>query len=231
MRAQAFRTRIRQSVALLALLAAATLLVPVSLPTGDDLDVPDDFHHIPVGYLTQGVTLTQQFVAGGQRIRDVQVQIGTYMRVNRGTLRFALDEATPAGWRTVGAADLPTADLTDNGFATVPFSSPLSVTPGQPLRLTVRGDATEAAQAVTVWMNPSYTRADAALAVDGIARQGAARVVVRYMRTEGRLGSQAGAFLARSTPLLNNFWRGVLLAAAAAFAVGFALLLVRQMPE
>lgn len=224
--------RVGQVTALLALFAVGVLLVPVSLPTGDDLDVPDDFRHLPVGFLTRDVTVTQQFVAGGPRIRDVQVQVGTYMRANPGTLRVTLDEANAGGeWHTVGAAEMPTADLTDNGFATIPFPSPLTVTPGQPLRLTVRGDATEATQAVTWWVNPKYTPTAAALAVNGMPREGTARVVVRYLRTEGPLGTQLGAFLARATPLLNDFWRGVLLVALGVFAVGFVLLLVWQMPE
>ena len=223
--------RVGPSLVLLALLVAAVLLVPVSLPTGDDLDVPDNPRHMPVGFLTRDVMVAQQFVAGGSRIRDIHVQIGTYGRVNRGTLRFTLDEADAAGWRTVGTAELPTTDLVDNAFATVPFPSPLVVTPGQPLRLLVQGDAPENAQAVTWWVNPTVAYEGATLSVNGTPQMGVTRVAVRYERTTGPLGTQLGTFIARITPLLNDFWRGVLLVTAAGFVVGFVLLLVRQAAE
>lgn len=216
-------------VGVLVTLAAA--LVPVSLPRGDDVEVPDSARHRPVGYLTRGVVVTQYFPATGTAIRSLSIQFGTYMRENPGTVHVMLEEYDPAGWRTRAEADIPAAGLADNAFAVMPFPSPLTVTVGRPLRLTVQGNVTDATQAVTLWENPMYAVQDYALTVNGVPQAGAVRFAVQYGRANGPLYALAGAFVARATPLLNDVWRVVLLTAIGVSIAGLLLLIGRQQTD
>lgn len=219
------------SFALVAVIVTATLLTPVSLPTGDDVAVPDHVLHRPVGPLTSDAPVSQQFPATGTRIAQVRVQLGTYGRKNPGTLQVVLEQQEAMGWGEVGTAQLTTADLVDNAFTPVPFPSPLVVTAGRPLRLTMRGDAATTAGAVTWWVNPRHTPEQYILRVNGTPQPGTARFEVRYLRERGRLIAHAGTFFGRITPLLGGAERRVLLVAMVALVVLAVWLTGRRVPE
>jgi len=227
-------TRGAASQALLALGIGAVLIglcffLPVSVPTGDDLRVPDSTRHEPVGAIAQGVTVTQQFPAAGPAIHEIAMQFGTYRRVNRGTLRVEVRILVGTEWQSIAKEQIHADHVQDNSFYSLDFSPPLTVAVGQLMQITMQSDSNPQ-QALTWWVNPEYHPDGYLLSVNGAPKVGTARFSVSYARQSGRLFAMRGAVRDRVTILLTQAWRVVLFAALGVFTIG-VLLLGRRLPD
>ncbi len=217
------------AIATLVALVVVALVVPVSLPTGDDINVPKGEMPQTVGALTTETTVTQQFLATGTAIRSVAMQFGTYRRTNRGTLRITVLAYQDAQWRNLAAQSLPTQTLGDNEFATITFDPPLSVTIDQRLRLTVQSDADEA-RAVTWWVNPDYAPAGDMLFVNDKPERGTARFSMTFASRQGTAVTMLGALFNRASILLNTGQRAALILAIVVLLAGI-LTFGRRLPD
>ncbi len=217
------------AIATLVALAIVVFVVPVSLPTGDDINVPKGETPQPVGALTANITVTQQFPATGTAIRSVALQLGTYRRTNAGMLRVSVLAYQDAQWRVLAMQTLPTQTLADNEFATITFNPPLAVTLDQRLRLSVQSDA-DLARAVTWWVNPDYAPAEYMLLVNDKPERGTARFAITFAPRQGQIATMLGSVVSRASILLNAGQRVALILAAVVLLVGI-LMFGRRLPD
>lgn len=205
-------------------------LVPVSIPTGDDVTIPGTKTPQPIQPFTAQTVVTQQFPATGTTIREVTLQLGVLRRGSHGTLHISMTADRGGSWQPLGETLLATDDLSDGQPTIVPFSSPLTVTVGQLLRLSVQPDA-GAATAIVWLVNPTEQRDQYTLTVNDAPQTGVARFGVTYEPRRGRLFMLVGAVFGRITVLMNGFWRGVFLVSVALFVVAMCILLWRLPDE
>jgi len=217
------------TIATLIALAIAALVVPVSLPTGDDINVPKGEMPQPVGALTTNIAVTQQFLATGTAIRSVAMQFGTYRRTNPGALQVSVLAYQDAQWRVLATQSLPTQTLGDNEFATITFNPPLPVTTDQRIRLTVQSDADQA-RAVTWWVNPDYAPAGYTLLINDKPERGTARFAMTFAPRQGPVIAMLGSVIGRASILLNTGQRTALILAMAVLLAGI-LTFGRRLPD
>ncbi len=196
----------------------AVALLPVSVPQGDDLRIADPKR--PIGEIEQGVTVSQVFPATGSAITSLEVLLGTYQRINHGTLIVTLAALHGATWHPLAMRTLAKETIRDNAFAAMSFTPPLAVTTGERLRLTLQspdgpGDG------VAWWTNPDTVRDGSILAVNGGEQKGTACFAVTYVHPTGRLYRMVGPIWGRMTLFLNPGWRVFLLVGLATLAATF----------
>ncbi len=187
------------------------LATPIPVATGA-VDSPIR----PVGPLNNGSIIAQQFPANGARISSVAVFLGTYRRVNHGTLAVGVDARTNGTWENLATQSVNKETLTDNAFSSIVFSPPLEVANGQTVRITLSSDDDQR-DAVTWWMNANWRPDGYVLSYNGEQQEGTARFTVTYSPRSGRLFQVLGPIWGRLTVFLTPAWRVVLL-------LGFALL-------
>jgi len=217
------------AIATLVALAVAALVVPVSLPTGDDINVPKGEMPQPIGALTTNITVTQQFLATGTAIRSVAMQFGTYRRTNPGTLRVSVLAYQDAQWRLLATQSLPTQTLGDNEFATITFNPPLPTAIDQRIRLSVQSDADQA-RAVTWWVNSDYAPTGYMLLINDKPERGTARFAMTFAPRRGPAIMMLGSVIGRASILLNTGQRAALILAMVVLLAGI-LTFGRRLPD
>ncbi len=196
-------------------------LLPVTLPTRNDIYVPNNAQHYPVAPLTRGVVVTQQFPVVSGQIDSVALWFGTYQRANAGTLQFEIRANRDGGWKTLATQTIEKASLHDNAYHTFDFSPPLTTSAGEQLQIVVQSDGTSA-QAVTLFATTDWRQPSGYLLTVGDSPQpGTALFRVTYGRSSGRVFQMLGPIWRRSTVLLSVRWQIVL-----AVALGVAILSV-----
>lgn len=206
-------------------------LLPVTLPTRNDIYVPNSAQHYPVAPLVRGVVVAQQFPVVSGQIDSVALWFGTYQRANAGTLQFEIRANRNGGWQTLGMQTIEKASLHDNAYHTFDFSPPLSTSAGEQFQIVVQSDGTPA-QAVTLFATTDWRQPGGYLLTVGDSPQpGTALFRVSYIRSSGHVFQMIGPIWRRSTVLLSVGWQ-IVLAAALAAAVACIVMLGRRLsPE
>lgn len=206
-------------------------LLPVTLPTKNDISVPDDSPHYPIAPLNRGVMIAQQFPTAGGKIRSVALLFGTYQRANPGTLQFAMHANRDGGWKTLATQTVEKASLRDNAYYTFDFFPSLAVSAGEFLQIVVQSDGT-VAQSVTLYATSDWRQPGGyMLTVADTPQPGAALFRVTYDRSSGHVFQMLGTIWRRSTVLLSVRWQLVL---GAALGVALACMMMfgrRLSPE
>ncbi|MDQ6831816.1 MAG: hypothetical protein M3008_00325 [Chloroflexota bacterium] len=224
-------TQRRWTTALLLAIAAvaAIAFLPVAVPTADATISPapaSEDAGRAVGPLSGGRTATQEFPAGGTKIRSVALLLATYKRTNRGTAQITVQANTDGQWTNLATRAIDKENLRDNGFATITFSPPLAVVPGQPVRIILQSDGAAGA-AIAWWSNTRWRPDGYVLTADGTGQDGTARFQVSYAPATGRLFRMLGPVWDRLTVFLDPFWR-VVLALGFGFLIGGLVLAGRR---
>ncbi|MHB8647869.1 MAG: hypothetical protein ACYDAR_18970 [Thermomicrobiales bacterium] len=214
-------------LALLALIILAMALVPVSLPVNDTI-IPEGGNMRPVGEITAGVTVTEQFPAA-TNIASLSLLLSTYQRVNPGMLRITILAETGGEWQERAARDLDTMTLPATGYTTLLFSPPVAIRNGQHVRITLQSD-NPPGQAVTWVRNPQGQRQDYLLTMNGQALPGNVIFQVSYRPDSGRLFRMIGAIWSRVTVFLNPLWQVVLIVGLVILAAS-VLALMRRLDD
>lgn len=208
-------------VGLAALVAVA--LLPVSVPQGDDVRIANTAQPSP---LAKGVMVSQEFPATGGTLTSLGVLLGTYKRINQGTLTLTLAAQRGGVWQTLATETFAKEMLRDSEFMTVTFTPPLAVKTREMLRLTLQSpDRLE--DAVAWWTSPDVARQGFSLSIDGQPQMGAASFAVTYTHSTGRLFQMVGPIWGRLTLFLDPGWRFLLLVGLAILAITFLVLSVR----
>ncbi len=195
-------------LALLVPIIFAAGFLPVSLPT-TEMAIPEGGTKRPVGEISSGVIITEQFPAVARGITSASLLLATYQRANHGVLRITLLTNTDNQWQEQAIREVDTATLTDNAYYTVIFPSPVPTMKGQRVRITLQSDS-RPGESVTWWRNPDEQRADTTLIVNGQTLPGSGIYRVSYAPESGRLFSMIGKVWRRSTVFLNPGWQAVL---------------------
>jgi hypothetical protein len=193
-------------------------LIPVSIPTVDDLRVPTGTSARPLAPILQGVSVVQQFPAGGDAISAISLQLATYQRVNHGTANLVVRAYTNGQWTNIATQAVNEEQLQDNVSHVFTFSPPLAVKRAQPLSITLTADG-DASQAITWWTNPNWQAPGFQLLVDGVPQTGTGHFTVAYTYASGPLGRMLPLVWQRVTIFLDPIWQAVLL-----FGVSLVLL-------
>ena len=217
------------ALAIAALFLLIVAFLPATVPTADKsgfvLPGPTPIPAIaatgvstirPVGMLNNGAIIAQEFPANGARINAVAVFLGTYLRVNHGTVDVDVDARTNGAWNNLATRSVNKETLLDNAFYSIVFSPPLEVAKGQTVRITLSSNDDQR-DAITWWMNANWRPDGYALFYNGERQEGTARFTVTYSPRSGRLFQMLGPIWGRLTVFLTPAWRVVLL-------LGFALL-------
>jgi hypothetical protein len=212
------------------LIVFAAGFLPMTIPTADDITVPDSKHHFPIIPLTRGQTVTQQFPANGGAITSVAILFGTYGRTNQGTLRFELRAQRDGAWVMLATETIAQASLHDNAYYRFDLSPSLTVSTGDLLQIAVRSDdaQTQAAAifATADWQPPSGYL----LAVSDAPQVGTAIFRVSYARRSGRVITLLGGIWQRATVMLTIRWQ-IVLALAFCGALAAILFFGRSLPD
>lgn len=212
------------ALAVVAILGVIALL-PVTMPTADTTDIPappsaanggENVSDL-VGPIDGGKVAIQTFPATGARIRSVALLIGTYQRTNHGTARVTVQASIAGEWRELAAQTIAKETLQDTMYYVISFSSPLRVSPGQPLRILLEADGGPG-DAIAWRANTRWDPSGYMLTFDGKEQEGTARIRVSYAPASGHLFRMLGPVRERLTVFLNPFWQFVLI-------LGFGLLI------
>ena len=211
-------------------LIAALALVPVAVPSADESGVPlpgmatpapttpatgDPF--TPIGPLFGGQVAAQQFPANGARVREIALFLGTYRRVNDGTLTVTLQAQRGGQWQDLAVRSFDKAAVRDNAYLAVPLAPPVAVTRGEPLRVALRVEG-GSSEAITWWKETNWNPDGYLLLLNDQRQEGTARFRLSYAPESGPLVRLIGPLWSRLTLFLDPGWR-------VALAIGFGALL------
>ncbi|MGI8689045.1 MAG: hypothetical protein ACR2M3_10745 [Thermomicrobiales bacterium] len=203
-------------------------LLPVTLPTRNDIYVPNNAQHYPVTPLTHGVVVAQQFPVVSGQIDSIALLFGTYQRANAGTLQFEIRANRDGGWKTLATQTIEKASLHDNAYHSFDFSPPLSASAGEQFQIVVQSDGT-AAQGISLYATTDWRQPDGYLLTVGDSPQpGTALFRVSYGRSSGHVFQMIGPIWRRSTVLLSVRWQ-IVLAAALGVALASVVMLGRRL--
>jgi hypothetical protein len=132
----------------------------------------------PVGELTAGRSVQQEFVADRDCLAAVGVRLATYGRVMHGQVKFTLKDAQGA---VVATHTVRANRLRDNEFYA--FEFPLVAASAQRrYALTVATQDAPTGHAPTVWINRDIALAGWPLSIDGKAEAGTLNIRLMYAR-------------------------------------------------
>lgn len=205
-------------------------LLPTSLPSRGNLDIPKGMHLRSVGPLAAGSIVTQQCVAEGADLQSIGMFLATFQRVNHGMLHIAVSAERDRQWRELAMTAIDETTLQDNAIYTFTLPAPVRVGQGTRLRIEIQSDG-PINEAVTWWENPDWKRTGYLLTYNGKMLDGTAIFQLSYRPESGRLATQAGAMWRQSTVFLSPFWIAVLLGALAITLGGFVVIIRRPLGE
>lgn len=158
----------------------------------------------PVAPIYEGVSVTQEFTARGERIESVELQLATYARVNEGHVHLRVAHRVQGAWQTLATDTVLKRALVDNDYHAFVFDPPLQVKPGARVALTVTADLQQA-NGITWWMSPGWRPEGHTLLVNGVEQDGTAHFDVKYAKLAGRAAAESvrGAFWDRLTIFLD----------------------------
>lgn len=175
----------------------------------------------PTGELTADMVIRQPFSADANEICSVSVYLSTYARTNRSSLRVQIVDQEGA---LLGETVVSAVELADNALHTIPFSQPITITPGRTYELTVTSPDAAPGNAVTAWFGSTMpaTRHEIALVIPE-----AEQLRVNGQPVEGKL--------CYTIQTRRHLWFGDIYPACAAvlgvLLVGYCIYLMRQMKQ
>jgi hypothetical protein len=219
-------------------IVVALLALPVSVPVADDSGVPypgigtaappvapaSDPGLQPVGALSGGQTVAQEFPANGTAVSRIGLYLGTDNRANRGTASVTLQAYRAGAWQDLRTESFASDTLRDGGYLFFTTAPAVAVQRGAPLRIVLRAEG-GAVGAITWWKSPAWNPEGYALFLNGVRQDGTARFVVSYEPARGRLGQHLGRVWADLTVFLDPVWRIALIVGIASLILGLVLAL------
>jgi hypothetical protein len=191
------------------LVLCGILVVPVHIPLIETFRTPVTTT-IPSTPLVQGVEIVQQFPATGAPIAAIEIQFATYKRINVGTVKLIVQAQRGGKWQQLAERTIAKDRLRDNAFESFEFSPPIMVDTGELLAIAVTADRDDS-QAISWWIDPTLSRTNYQLLVNGAPQPGMAVFAVDYAQKSGPLIALLPDFWERLTVFLDPLWQAFLM--------------------
>lgn len=152
--------RIRFILGLMVFLIPATIcmLYPNSGTQQYSVSTEANASPAPTEELISGLNIGQVFIAKGENIRKVKVQIGTHARKNTSTLFFNLAEFTSANeYKVLLKKEIKTEELVDNDYLEIKFAEPIDTKKDQKYILFMDSTNATHGNAISIWHTPEGT--------------------------------------------------------------------------
>lgn len=199
-------------------------LLPVTLPSQNDVFVPDSAQHYEVGPLTRDVAVGQQFTAATGTIDSVTLLFAVPKRTDPGILRMVMRVDRDGAWKALATQSINPATLRDKAYFTFTFSPPLRVSVGEQCQIVLQADDA-VMEGVSLLATTEWQRPDGyVLTVSDAPQPGTMIFRVTYGRVSGHVVQMLGRIWQRSTVLLSVRWQLVLGAAIGVMLMGIVML-------